>query len=246
VEVTALVLLVMAIVFIAAFVRSALGFGDAVVAMPLLAAIWGVKTATPFVAFLGPTISIFILARHWAKVDLRAASKLIAASVAGIPVGVYLLARLPETPLRTALGVVIILYGLFGLLRPAARPAKEKPGITYAVGFVAGILGGATNANGPPVVIYGTLREWPPEKFRATLQGYFLPTGLVILLGHGAAGLWTGQVLRFWALTLPALLAGVWLGGKACRNIPGNLFRRLVYVSLVVMGALLILQAAAR
>ena len=40
-------------------------------------------------------------------------------------------------------------------------------------GFFAGILGGAYNTNGPPVVIYGSLRKWSPATFRATLQGYF-------------------------------------------------------------------------
>lgn len=238
-------LLVAGVVLAAAFVRSALGFGDAVVAMPLLAAFLGLRTATPLVAFIGPTISILILAKHWSKVDLRAAVRLIIASAAGIPVGIYLLAGLPEGPLRTALGAVILLYGLFGLWRPTAQPRTGKAWAAWPVGFVAGVLGGAYNTNGPPVVVYAALRDWPPDRFRATLQGYFLPTGLLILLGHGAAGLWTSQVLKLYAVSLPALLAGVWLGEKISRTIPGNLFRRIVYVSLVIMGAFLIFQAVA-
>lgn len=241
---TMLALVVMAIILVAAFVRSALGFGDAVVAMPVLAALVGMKTAAPLVAFMGPTISILILARHWAKADLRAAVKLIAASIAGIPLGIYLLARLPEAPLRAALGTVVLLYGLSGLLKPVLRIEGEKAGLTYLFGFVAGILGGAYNTNGPPVVIYGMLREWPAERFRATLQGYLLPTGLLILLGHGAAGLWTGQVLKLYAFSLPPMLLGVWLGGRVNRSVPGSIFRQIVYISLIVMGGLLILRAA--
>ena len=57
--------LVAAVLFVAAFVRSALGFGDAVVAMPVLAMILGLRTATPLVAFVGPTISILILAADY-------------------------------------------------------------------------------------------------------------------------------------------------------------------------------------
>lgn len=240
----AVVLLAAGIILVAAFVRSAIGYGDAVVAMPLLALLMGLKTATPLVAFMGPTISILVLARHWTKVDLRAAATLILASAAGIPVGVYLLARLPEAPLRMALGVVILSYGFFGLLRPGIRLRNEKSGLTFFIGLVAGILGGAYNTNGPPVVIYGTLRDWPPERFRATLQGYFLPTGLVILLGHGAAGLWTGLVLKLYALSLPAIVLGVWFGGKVSRDIPGSKFRQIVHISLIIMGGLLLLQAA--
>jgi len=240
---TAVALLVAAVVLAAAFVRSAVGFGDAVVAMPLLALFLGLRTVTPLVAFIGPTISILILAIHWSKVDVRAAARLVVASVAGIPVGIYLVARLPEAPLRTALGAVILLYGLFGLARPAARLASTKAWLAWPVGFAAGVLGGAYNTNGPPVVAYATLLDWPPNRFRATLQGYFLPTGLLILLGHGAAGLWTGQVLRLYAVSLVPLLVGVWLGEKVSRGIPGIAFRRVVYVSLVIMGAFLILRA---
>jgi uncharacterized membrane protein YfcA len=240
------VLLVVAVIFAAAFVRSALGFGDAVVAMPLLAVIAGLKTATPLVAFLGPTLAVLILARHWTKVDWRAGARLVAASVVGIPLGIYLLARAPEAPIMVALGAIVLLYGLSGLVRPAARIKGEKPGLTYLTGLVAGVLGGATNTNGPPVVIYGMLRDWPAERFRATLQGYFLPTGLLILLGHGAAGFWTGTVLRLYVFSLPAILLGVWLGDRASRGLAENRFRRLLYISLAGMGTFLILWTAFR
>jgi uncharacterized membrane protein YfcA len=233
---------VVGIIFVAAFVRSALGFGDAVIAMPLLAMVAGLKTASPLVAFMGPTISLLILARGWRKVDLRSASRLIAASVLGIPIGVYGLARLPEEVLKVALGVVILLYGVFGLARPGARFKKEKAWVPWAVGWTAGVLGGAYNTNGPPVVAYGMLRRWPPERFRTTLQGYFLPTGLMILAGHGLAGLWTGEVLRSYAYSLPAIALGVVLGGLLNRKLTHELFAKLVYGSLATMGAVLLVR----
>jgi uncharacterized membrane protein YfcA len=241
---TSLVLAVAGIILVAAFVRSALGFGDAVVAMPLLVALLGLKTATPLVAFMGPTIAALILARHWRKGDWKASLRLVGASFAGIPVGVYLLTRLPDAPLRIALGAIILAYGLFGMLRPGMRIRNEKAPLPYLVGFVAGIFGGAYNTNGPPIVIYGRLRDWPPERFRATLQAYFLPVGLFILMGHGAAGLWTGRVIGLYLWSLPALVLGVWTGELAHRSLPADRFRLYVDAVLVVMGAFLILRAA--
>lgn len=240
-----------AVIFVAALVRSALGFGDAVLAMPLLTLLVGVKTATPLVAFMGPTISILVLARHWRKGDRAIAIRLVAASFLGIPVGVYGLARLPETPLRTILGAVILAYGVFGLLRPARHSLRDggEPGRNgrgaWPVGFGAGILGGAYNTNGPPVVIYGIMRGWPPETFRATLQSYFLPTGLLILAGHGIAGFWTAQVIRLYALSLPALLLGVAAGGAIHGRLAPERFRTLVYLFLAAMGAVLVIRTLA-
>lgn len=236
---------VIGVVFAAAFVRSALGFGDAVIAMPLLTMVIGLKTASPLVAFIGPTISVLILAWGWRKVDLKPAVRLIAASALGIPVGIYGLARLPEEPLKVALGALILLYGMFGLARPGARIRSEKAWLPWLVGGTAGVLGGAYNTNGPPVVAYGMLRGWPPESFRATLQGYFLPTGLMILAGHGLAGLWTAEVLRSYLFSLPALVAGVVLGGLLNRKLTHALFAKLVYGSLAVMGLVLLVRTIA-
>ena len=191
---------------------------------------------------MGPTISLLILARDWRKVEFRSAGRLIAATLVGIPFGIYGLSRLPEAPLKIGLGLLIAAYGLFGLARPAARLERERPSFPWIIGWSAGVLGGAYNTNGPPVVAYGMLRGWPPESFRATLQGYFLPTGLAILAGHGLAGLWTGTVLRSYVYSLPAIVLGVVLGGLLNRKLPHALFAKLVYASLAVMGAVMLLR----
>jgi len=235
-------ILVAAVLFVAAFVRSAVGFGDAVVAMPLLAMAVGMKTASPLVAFVGPAISLLILAGSWRKVEFRAAGRLIAATLLGIPVGIYGLARLPEAPLKIALGLVILLYGVFGLVRPRAKLKNEKAWMPWALGASAGVLGGAYNTNGPPIVAYGMLRGWPPESFRATLQGYFLPTGLAILAGHGIAGLWTGTVLKLFVYSLPAIALGVLLGGLLHKKLTHEIFAKLVYIALAIMGAAMLLR----
>lgn len=234
--------IVAGVILVAAFIRSALGFGDAVVAMPLLAMALGLRTAAPLVAFVGPTISIMMLARTWRQVEFKAAGRLVAATLLGIPFGVYGLARLPEAPLKIALGLVILLYGLSGLVRPGARLENEKPHYPWLVGWVAGVLGGAYNTSGPPVVAYGMLKGWTPGSFRATLQGYFLPVGLAVLGGHGLAGLWTGTVFRCYLYALPALVVGVLLGGLAHKRLSRDRFGVLVYAALMIMGAVMLLR----
>ena len=109
-------------------------------------------------------------------------------------------------------------------------------------GFTAGILGGLFNVNGPPLVVYGTLRGWNPEKFRATLQGCLFPAGLMIVLGHGSVGLWTGGVLFHFAVSLPFIFAGIAIGGKLNRKIPTGRFDAYVYGLLVVLGLALVIE----
>ena len=86
------------------------------------------------------------------------------------------------------------------------------------------------------------MKGWPPERFRTTLQGFFLPTGLLILAGHGIAGLWTGEVVKIYLYSLPAIGLGVVLGGLVNRKLTHDLFAKLVYGFLVLMGGILLVR----
>jgi uncharacterized membrane protein YfcA len=90
------------------------------------------------------------------------------------------------------------------------------------------------------VVLYGALRRWPPERFRATLQGYFVPAGLLIWIGHALAGLWTRRVLTLYVLALPLLLVTIPLGSRLHRRIPAQRFEQALYVLLIGLGGLLL------
>jgi len=224
--------------FVSTLTRSTLGFGDALLAMPLLTFAIGIKTVTPLVALVSLTIAISILLGSWREGDVKAVWRLIISSIAGIPFGLVLLKTAPEPVVKSILGVLLVLFGLYSLLTPRLPTLKGKK-LAYVAGFISGLLGGAYNTSGPPVIIYGTLRRWPPERFRATLQGYFLSTAFIVI-GHGIAGLWTSDVLILYAYALPPVLLAIYLGGKLNQSIPPGKFDRFVYAVLVVMGALLL------
>lgn len=234
-----MIFLVLTIIFIAALTRSTFGFGDALIAMPLLTMVIGTQTATPLVAFGSLTIVLPILVANWRKVDMRASWRLIVASLLGIPVGLLLLKHMPEHGVKAVLGIVLVAFGLYNLTRPQLPLLQWTP-LAFVFGFIAGVLGGAYNTNGPPVIIYGTLCRWPPERFRATLQSYFFPTGFLITLGHGLAGLWTLEVLQWYGYAFPVIVVAMVLGSKLNRIIPPGRFEHLIYAFLVVIGIVLV------
>jgi uncharacterized membrane protein YfcA len=232
---------VLLIVAFAAVVRSTFGFGDALVGMPLLALVIPIRTATPLMALVGPTLAFLIVARVWRGVDLRSTVVLIAATIAGIPFGLYVLKNVRERLINLVLAIVIILFALYSLLRPELRRLRSGR-LAPLFGLAAGVLGAATNTNGPPVVFYGALRGWEPDAFRATIQGYFLVTGPALLVGQGAAGLLTAQVWRFYLCALPLIVGAVWIGTKFSRRIPAARFYRWVYGLLLAAGLVLLLK----
>jgi uncharacterized membrane protein YfcA len=234
---------VLLILFGSTFIRSSLGFGDALVAMPLMTMLIGLKTATPTVGLVAVTIATTILVRNWRIADLKSALRLVIASCLGIPVGLVLLKSINEDFMKTLLGIILVFFGTYSLVKPRLRQISSHPGLTFLFGFVAGVLGGAYNANGPSVVIYGTLRRWASSNFRATLQGYFLPSGFLIAMGHGISGLWTRQVFTYYAMALPVVFLAIFLGGRVHRSLSQAHFDRYVHMALIAMGLMLVIRS---
>jgi hypothetical protein len=83
------------------------------------------------------------------------------------------------------------------------------------------------------------MRGWSKEKFRATLQGYFLISSLIIVIGHGLAGLWSPEIWQLFALSTPASILGVFTGRRLTKNVPQDSYQRLIYLFLIVAGFLL-------
>ena len=234
---TTLLIVTAVILLLCAFMRAAVGFGDALLAVPCLGMIMSLATASPVVALAGLTMSLGILVANRETVDWQSAWRLIVASLVGIPFGVFLLHAAPERVVKFVLGLVLVFYGGYNLITPGV-PHVQHDRYALPCGFLAGILGGAYNTSGPPVVIYGTLRRWSPECFRATLQCYFLCTYLATIAGYGVAGLLTPWVFELFLWALPGVGIGIYVGGKVHRMIPRPVFSRVIFSVLVLIGGL--------
>jgi uncharacterized membrane protein YfcA len=235
--------LTVGILFLATLTRSTLGFGDALIAMPLLAMLLGIHTTSPLVALVSTLISLIILIRHWSVVDVRITLRLLLSAVIGIPLGLFYLTRVPEPLIQAMLGALLIGFSLYNLVQPSFKHPPVSRHLAYVFGFAAGMLGGAYNTVGPMLVLYGHLRQWSPDRFRATLQSCFFPAYGCIVIGHGFAGLLTQPVLRLFGLSLPFIGAAIFLGDKLHTAIPQVYFARYVNSVLLLIGVWLCYQS---
>jgi uncharacterized membrane protein YfcA len=232
---------ILAVIFLATLVRSAFGFGEALVAVPLLALILPVEVAVPLAVLLSITVAGIIIAQDWQRIHVRDAWRLVLATLFGIPLGLLLLTAVPEAIVKVILAVVIIAFSTWCL---ASRRSFEllDDRLVWVFGFTAGVLGGAYGMNGPPLVVYGALRRWSPEHFRATLQGYFLPASLIGMIGYWLKGLWVPDVTRYFLLSLPVAVVAIFLGRLINRRLKGRSFILYVHAGLLLIGAVLLLQ----
>src|ERR1039457_486527 len=92
--------------FLATLVRSALGFGEALIAVPLLALVMPIEVAAPTAVLVSITVAFVIVLQDWRRVHLRSAGWLVASTFLGIPLGLLLLKKLPESIVDVVLGGV--------------------------------------------------------------------------------------------------------------------------------------------
>ncbi len=237
-------LLMLAVLFLATFIHSAFGFGEALVAVPLLALMMPIEVAAPVAVLVSITVATVVVAQDWRHVHFRSAGWLTFATLFGTPLGLLLLVTVDERIVKAILAVMIIGFSVHCMLS-RRLPVLVDDRLVGWFGFAAGIMGGAYGMNGPPLVIYGSLRGWSPQHFRATLQGYFLPASLMGMGGYWLAGLWTPTVTGLYLRALPAVAVAIFLGRAVNQRLNERSFIRYVHIGLLLVGAILLWQSVA-
>jgi uncharacterized membrane protein YfcA len=232
-------LLIVGTVFFAACVQSISGFGFALIVMPLLSMVVGLQTAAPLVALAALTLYAVNLIRYRQAVDVRRVLRLGVACAFGVPVGIWALANVDEFAVKRLMGLVLVAYAVYKLSNPAALYLRSDRW-AYLIGFIAGCMGGAYNAPGPPLVVYGSLRQWPRDEFRATLQAFFFINGVLTVSSHYVAHHLTATVWTFYAYAVPAFLLGVLAGSRIDERLNRDRFCTIVTVMILVLGLSLI------
>lgn len=225
---------------LAALTQSLTGFGSALVAMALLPAILGLRVAVPLVALVALSLELLLLIRYRRSVQFSVVRPLALGAVGGIPLGILMLRNLDERVVLAVLGLVITAYAIYSLIE-FNPPRMSHAAWPYAFGFLAGLLGGAYNVSGPPVVVYGTCARWNPQQFKGNLQGFFIFSSLTVAISHAISGNFTEDVWQVFPLALAALCLGYVTGITLDRYLNPSVFRTCVFLLLLVMGVKLTL-----
>jgi uncharacterized protein len=236
------ILHVLTVIFFATVVRSGFGFGEALIAVPLLALVIPVEEAVPLAVLVSIFVAGAVLIQDWRKVHVRSALGLVLATLPGIPLGLLMLKMLDENTVKAILAVVIIGFSVYCLSGRSQLELRDDR-LGWIFGFFAGIMGGAYGMNGPPLVVYGSLRRWSPEHFRATLQGYFLPASIVGLIGYWLTGLWVRDVTFNFLISLPVAVPAIFVGRWINRRMKADTFIAYVHCGLIVVGGILFIQS---
>jgi uncharacterized membrane protein YfcA len=226
---------------VAAFVTGLAGFAFGMVA----ASIW-LYALTPLQASIlivvyGLLVQGFAVWKLRHSLNLYRLAPFILGSAAGIPAGIAALRWISPGHLRVAVGVLLVSFSLYNLVRPKLPEMKGAGrGTDSAVGFLNGVLGGATGLAGIVPTIWTGLRGWSRDEQRAVFQPTAVATFLMTILALGGVGAITIDTMRLFLIGLPALVVGSALGWILYRKLDEVAFRKIVLVLLLVSGATLI------
>jgi len=177
--------------------------------------------------------------------DLRKTWPLAAGTVIGIPIGVSILTYVNPGYLRFGVGVLLVLYTIYGLTRPVFALIKIGTAADITIGISNGLLGGLTGLGGVISTISCQLRGWPKDVQRAVFQPVLFVAFVVISISQTLAGSVTLETLKLYGVGIPFMVSGLWLGFKLFGTINDETFRKAVLLLLLLSGLLLIVPALA-
>ncbi len=231
---------VAAALFLGSFLNSLVGFGFALVTVPLMAVAVGPAEAVVLSAVFGLLSNGGVALRHRADADVPVVRRLTIASLPGMAVGLLVLTVVPASALQVGISVAVLVSVV--VLARGWVIEDPHPAVDLGAGFVSGVLNTSVGVSGPPVIMDLHGRGLGKGPFRASLTGYFALAGVVALVLFALAGRLVPQLVASAALALPAWPLGSLLGGAVHRRFPEERFRSLV-LGLLVLTALATLVA---
>ena len=228
------------VMFLASFVMGLTGFGIALVAMAFLPWLMSPVTAIVVLTIYAFVFSLVVVVQLRHDLAPRTLIDLSIGTVAGTPLGVWVLASLPISALNRLIGLVLVIVVALEI-RGAMPTRLVGRAWGFATGVLAGVIGGAVGTPGPPIVVYATTQGWSPRAMKANTMGFFVANQGVILVGYWWAGLLTREAgIVAAAYALPAL-AGLAAGVAMFGRLDPVRFRRSVFALLLVSGLVLLI-----
>ncbi|MEJ6392346.1 sulfite exporter TauE/SafE family protein [Gymnodinialimonas sp. 2305UL16-5] len=213
------------------------GFGSALIFMPI--AVIFLPPPLAIAAFsLSALASMFtVIPKAWAVADKRQTLVMLGMSLVTMPLGIALLRVTEEVTIRTAVCVVTLLT-LAALLAGWKVPLRGGLGLRAGVGALAGITGGSTGLNGPPVILFNLGSDQPVAVTRGNLACFLTLNSLLMMPMMWLQGLIDGQA--FWlgvSLLLPYAL-GTWTGARVFRPEAAGVYKTLAYILIGMAGVM--------
>jgi uncharacterized membrane protein YfcA len=219
------------------FVSGLVGFGTAMMALGIWLYVLPPALAVPLVLICSVVAQTSTMPALWRSFDLTLVWPFLIGGLAGVPLGVLLIAHADPNVFKLSIGVLLLVF-------PVALYLQRKPmAFTFggrvadaAIGFAGGILGGLAGLSGALPTLWASVRGWGKDERRGVFQTFnwtVLFTAFCLQAGMGLVRL---DVIWLAVIAFPATITGAWLGARTYRALSDRNFRDLVLALLFLSG----------
>jgi len=227
-------------VLVASTTQVTVGFGFALLSVPLMALALPTREAVVVSTILGLVTSSFQAWHGRRDTERDVVVRMVASALVGLPLGWLLFTRVDDDVLRALLGVSVILAVL---LLATNRVATGSRRLDVVCGALSGALASSLSTNGPPLVFALQARGLSMSAFRPTINTVFTVSGVVALTGFVMSDDVSGDALIHSLMAIPVLLLGSRIGFLLRGRVPESGARRLVLALLALAGTAAILTS---
>lgn len=231
------VLAAMGLIFLGSFVQTAIGFGLAIVAAPLLFQISVDYVPAP-ICLVALFISLINAYKHRSDISIGGLKLALYGRIPGSIVGGWLLLYVSASMLSLTLGIFVLLAVLISVLPFRLEPT---PGRMFGAGLLSGFMGTSSSIGGPPMALL--LQHQDANSLRGNLSAFFVFSSIISLIVQVGVGVMAYKHLVMTLPLIPAALIGYWLAIKAVPYLSKVWMRRGALSLCLVSGVTAIWQS---
>lgn len=231
------VLLLLIFAFGASFTQRVTGFGFGIFIMTILPHLMpSYGEATALSGLLALCCVAVTAVRTMKHVDWRKLLPILITFLVVSFFAVRTVAHVDSHAMKKVLGGVLICVSVYFFFFSGRIRLRPSVPVQVGMGSVSGLMGGFFAMQGPPAVIYFLSCTQTKEQYISLVSAYFVIGNLMMTLFRAGNGLVTQTVGYAWLIGLPAVVAGLIVGGRVYDHMPISIIRKAVYAFMAVAG----------
>lgn len=255
------------------FVQGCTGFGATVIAAPVVTGLLGTAEGVPYGTLVTMPMLYVLGIACFKQVSWKDLLKIVVFMAPGVLEGHYIFLNITANQAKTGIGFIVTCIALNGVYKKFVKEPKlkkavvvtsenggaevaetdnadEKPdsmimkAFRYGCLLLGGAVHGAFNIGGPLVTVYTIYSVKEKSSFRATMTWVWIIINTCFnMTNQFRTGQWTTRM--WWALLIgvPMAAVGFYLGHLFHKKINNDLFLKLVYICLVIVGGDMFIRA---
>jgi len=239
--------LILAAAFGDGFLVRTFGQGIGIALTPLLTLAFSPRFSLGLLG-LYSTLAAWGMARAvWKKWDRRAVLAVLPGELAGLIIGAWVVARLPDAHLRLVIGLLCLGFALHRThAELRGREAEVAPlplWLGTTMGGISGITSVLANTGATVLTLFLHSQRFGKTTLLATLWLVFFIFNPLKLVAYWQTGVIGPGTLLTAAAGLPMLFAGLWAGAWAHERLSGRAFN-LIILAIALAGSARLLTGA--